>query len=145
MLLQAEADRLARMAKRMVGVRHLALPAPGHRHEWQAQSADGREDFLLDCNRGTIRLTKVTYQERHQIATILLRLDLDRPPHTNPDGDVIETPHLHIYREGYNDKWAVAVPSEIDLSSGDPAHIVVEFLRYCGFDPIPPLQGGALP
>jgi hypothetical protein len=35
-----------------------------------------------------------------------MRLDLDGPPHRNPDDEEIPWPHLHVYREGYGDKWA---------------------------------------
>jgi hypothetical protein len=42
-------------------------------------------DFMLDVTRATIRLTKATYQNRARQAIILMRLDLDGPPHSNPD------------------------------------------------------------
>jgi hypothetical protein len=32
-----------------------------------------------------------------------MRLDLDGPPHRNPDDQEIPCPHLHIYRAGYGD------------------------------------------
>lgn len=145
MLPQAEADRLARMAKRLAGVHVLAVPAPGQRQTWQVQSRDGTEDFLLDMNRGSISLLKLTLQERYQATEILLRLDLEGPPHTNPDDTIIPTPHLHIYREGYNDKWAFPIPPDVDISSGNPARILVSFMRYCGIEPVPPVQGGVVP
>ena len=51
-----------------------------------------------------------------------MRLDLDGPMHRNPDGEEIPCPHLHIYREGYGDKWAIAAsvvtyPNTLDLFS----------------------------
>lgn len=76
---------------------------------------------------------------------ILLRLDVNGPAHTNPDGTIVPTPHLHIYREGYDDKWAFPVPPDLDISSGQPDQILINFLRYCGVDPIPPVQGGLMP
>jgi hypothetical protein len=41
---------------------------------------------MLDVTRAEIKLTKATYQNRARAAIILLRLDLDGPPHRNPDG-----------------------------------------------------------
>lgn len=73
-------------------------------------SADRHESFSLDIARGSIKLSKVTYQTRARVSVPLLRLDLDGPPHTNPDGVELPCPHLHVYREGYGDKWAQPVP-----------------------------------
>lgn len=141
MLTQAQADLLMRMPKRMVNVGILVLPPAGAKYVWQANSLDGREEFLIDYRQGSICLTKITVQERYQTTEILLRLDLDGPPHTNPDSTTVPTPHLHVYREGYGDKWAYPVPSEIDLSSGNRVDILVSFLRYCGVNPVPPRAG----
>ena len=41
-----------------------------------------------------------------------MRLDLDGPPHRNPDEAEIPCPHLHIYSEGFGDKWAMAAPAD---------------------------------
>jgi len=74
-------------------------------------SVNKRENFLLDVTRGRINLKKVTYQNRARTAVILARLDIDGAPHENPDGQEIPCPHLHTYREGYGDKWAVPAPT----------------------------------
>ena len=47
---------------------------------------DKRETVLLDVTRGPIKLTKATFQNRARQEVLLMRLDLDGPPHTNPDG-----------------------------------------------------------
>ena len=67
---------------------------------------------MFDVTRAQIKLTKATYQNRARQAIILMRLDLDGPPHRNPDETEIPRPHLHIYREGFGDKWAIAEPVE---------------------------------
>ena len=64
---------------------------------------------MLDVTRGQIRLTKATFQNRVRQAIVLMRLDIDGPPHRNPDGKEIPCPHLHVYREGFGVKWAQAV------------------------------------
>jgi hypothetical protein len=105
-LTQAEADALIKMEKRGVDDKKWLFPSPGERIAIPLVSVDKRENFILDVTRGQIRLTKATYQERARQAIILMRLDLDGPPHRNPDDEEIPWPHLHVYREGYGDKWA---------------------------------------
>ncbi len=93
----------------MDDTRHV-FPVIGGAIEVPLTSVNRRENFLLDIARGRINLSKVTYQKRTRTVVILARLDIDGPPHENPDGQEIPCPHLHIYREGYADKWAVPAP-----------------------------------
>jgi hypothetical protein len=103
-LTQDEADKLIAMEKRAVDEKEWLFPARGERVAIPLTSLDKRESFMLDVTRAQIKLTKATYQNRARAAIILMRLDLDGPPHQNPDGEEIPCPHLHIYREGYGDK-----------------------------------------
>src|SRR3982074_2885869 len=106
-LTQEEANKLMEMEKRCVDERDWLFPAPGASIAIPLPSLDKRENFILDVTRAEIKLTKATYQNRARVAIILMRLDLDGPPHRNPDGEEIGCPHLHIYRAGYGDKWAI--------------------------------------
>jgi len=83
---QDEADKLMAMEKRAVDEKDWLFPAPGERIGIPLTSLDKRENFMLDVTRAQIKLTKAAYQNRVRTAIILLRLDLDGPPHTNPDG-----------------------------------------------------------
>ena len=74
-------------------------------------SSDEREHFFLDINRRSRNELKVTHQNRARRTEVLLRLCAGGPPHRNPDGTEVESPHIHVYREGYGDKWACSVPS----------------------------------
>lgn len=118
------------------------FPIPGETLTIPVESLDGREKFQLDINRGRIRLTKCTYQERYQSINVLVRLDLDGPPHTNPEvhvpprpflipynGSTLRTPHLHLYFEGYLDKWAIPLPAR--FSNIDD--LFTAFEDFCGF------------
>jgi hypothetical protein len=109
-LTQAEADKLMAMEKRAADEKEWLFPPPGERLAIPLTSLDKRENFMLDVTRAQIKLTKATYQNRARAAIILMRLDLDGPPHRNPDGVEVPCPHLHIYREGYGDKWAIPAP-----------------------------------
>lgn len=50
--------------------------------------------------------------------------------HTNPDKTDIGGTHLHIYREGYDDKWALPLPG-IFTNTNDLVKTLKEFLAYC--------------
>src|SRR4051794_35249188 len=82
---QAEADALIAMEKHCVEERNWVFPSAGARLSVPLISPDKRENFMLDITRATIRLTKATYQNRARQAIILMRLDLDGPPHLNPE------------------------------------------------------------
>jgi len=78
---------------------------------------------------------------REAVVDILLRLDVDGPPHQNPDGEEMPSPHLHVYREGYGDKWAVPVPAEFTDTS-DLVCTLRDFMKYCNVQECPSIQRG---
>ena len=86
---------------------------------------------MLDVRRGRIDLAKVTHQNRARQVVILARLDLGGPPHRNPDGAEIPCPHLHIYREGFGDKWASILPSERFPDPSDLWRTLQDFIQFC--------------
>jgi len=71
------------------------------------------------------------YQARGRRVVVLARLDF-AAPHRNPDGTEVGVPHLHLYREGYGDKWAVEVPADILHNPDDVWQVLHDFMRYCG-------------
>jgi hypothetical protein len=71
-----------------------------------------------------------------------MRLDLDGPPHRNPDGEEIPCPHLHRYREGYGDKWAVLAPIERYSDTLDLFSTFEQFMRHCNVTEPPIVQKG---
>jgi hypothetical protein len=101
---QAEAEFLISTEKHCVEKASWIFPQPGSRLSVGLVSPDKRENFILDITRAQLKLTKATYQNRARQAIILMRLDLDGPPHRNPDDQEIPCPHIHVYREGYGDK-----------------------------------------
>ncbi len=76
------------MEKLRVDDRTWLFRAPGDRLSIPLTSHDKREAFLLDVTR-QIKLTKATFQNRVRQAIVLMRLDIDGPPHRNPDGEEI--------------------------------------------------------
>lgn len=108
------------------------FPAPGSRIEKGVISVDYKDRFILTINRCSKKNPgKVTYQLRTTNADILLRLDIEGPDHGNPDGTIIPCPHLHIYRQGYADKWAYPLPPELSGNLHDLLAILNDFMTYC--------------
>lgn len=115
---------------------------PGVRHVIPLSSVDRRESFLLDVTRYRIKLSKASYQNRTRQVIILMRLDIDGPPHRNPDGAEIACPHLHIYRTGYGDKWAIPAPTEHYTDPTNLLTSLVQFMRHCNIVSPPTFQPG---
>ncbi len=130
-LTQAEADALIAIEKHRANDDQANFPMGGESVAVPLQAVDRREQFLLDLSRASINLSKVKMQTRGQQVVVLVRLDLGGAPHRNPDGEEIPVPHLHIYREGFGDKWAVGVPSDGFRAVGDVWTMFEEFLQFC--------------
>lgn len=130
-LTQAESDRLHAMQK--VPADDLAHNFPGLAGVLTVPlvSRDRTESFCLDVRRGRLDLAKVTLQNRARQVVVLVRLDLGGPPHRNPDDTVIPCPHLHLYREGYADKWAFAVPPDRFTDLTDRWQVLLDFMEFC--------------
>ena len=141
-ILQAEADALIAMEKQSADAQDLFFPNPGDRLTVPLTSIDKRENFTLDITRGQIKLTKATYQNRARAAIILVRLDLDGPPHRNPDGVEIPCPHLHVYREGFADKWAVPAPIERYSNTSNLFATCEAFMEHCNITDRAKIQKG---
>lgn len=130
-LTQQEADSLLAMVKRRSNELRTKFPDPGGKLSAELVSADGRESFFLDINRSSVSLSKITYQNRARKIVVLARLDVDGAPHRNPDDVEIPCPHLHLYREGFADKWAVAVPAADFSNLADRGVTLLDFLKFC--------------
>lgn len=106
-LTQDEADYLMRLEKKFTSDAPLILGAGPLKFVRTLISGDGREQFLLDVHRGSLSLKKYTFQERARVIIPLVRVDVGETlRHTNPDGMLVEGSHIHIYREGYDVKFA---------------------------------------
>jgi hypothetical protein len=141
MLTQAEADQFVQMAKRFVRPPASITIPPGVDDTYDLVGPNDRERFLLDVWRGTLRLTKLKFQNRARAVIVLVRLDVDGAPHTNPDGQWLSGTHLHLFREGYDDRWAYPVDPEIFTLLSDPGTTFQEFCAFCKIESPPPVQG----
>ena len=141
-LTQAEADALIAMEKHRVNEGRNDFPMGGRSLALSLKSLDKREQFLLDVSRGRIDLRKVKIQNRGRHVVVLVRIDLGGAPHRNPDGEEISVPHLHIYREGFGDKWAVPIPIDRFTATNDVWRTLEEFTRFCNITRPPHIDRG---
>ena len=141
MLSQAEADQFRQMVKHFVRPPASITIPLGADDTYELASVDDRESFLLDIWRGTLRLTKLKFQNRVRTAIVLVRLDVDGAPHTNPDGQKLLGTHLHLFREGYDDRWAYPVDPNTFTLLNDPGTIFQQSCAFCKIEPPPPVQG----
>lgn len=142
MLTQAEADALLAMEKHRADDELRDFPSLGGSLTAPLTSTDGRERFLLDVRRGRIDRAKLTYQNRGRVVYILARLDVGGPAHRNPDDTELRGPHLHLYREGFADKWAVPVDPNDFPNVADAWALLESFQTFCNITQPPLIQRG---
>ncbi len=130
-LSQSEAQALIDMEKVKIDDQTTKYPILGGSITIPLVSRNKRESFLLDVSRGKIDLSKGTHQNRALQIVILVRLDFGGRPHRNPDNQEIPAPHLHVYREGFGDKWAVPLPAAHFPNINDPWQTLHDFMKYC--------------
>lgn len=138
-LTQLEFDYLMGQEKRFEDESTILLgPAP---LQWskKIQSTSTKDTFSLDFYRGTFRLEKYTYNHRFKQTTVLMRFD-SYGEHTNPDGERINGHHVHIYKEGFGDKFAYP-SSNFGIESSDTIEVILrKMLVYCNIKRIPPIE-----
>lgn len=133
MLTQENVDYLIKVLKTLK-TKKIIIPFPSatQQETLEAQSVDANKDeFLFYINRkGQYNLKKCTYISRYNNSYNLLRLDIDGPPHDNPDGTTVKCPHIHIYKEGYNLAWAYPLSTKITTNTKDLIQVLIDFLKY---------------
>lgn len=139
---QAEADALLELEKHRVDDTTHLFPIPGSRLRVELESPDKRETFLLDVSRSQVELTKGTYQNRARSVVLLARLDFGGAPHRNPDDEEIACPHIHLYREGFGDKWAYPLPVDGFVNHEDRWQLFQDFMDFVNITRPPNIQRG---
>ena len=145
-LTQVEAETLIAMEKSRVDENQWDYPNLGGSLRIPLISTDGREAFSLDIWRARIvRLVKGSYQNRGRQVVTLVRLDFGGAPNRNPDGEDIQSPHLHLYREGYGDRWAFPIPADDFSEITDVWQTLEDFMQYCRITQPPLINRGLFP
>lgn len=149
-LTQAEADELLQMPKIFMDQApiefHLGEPMDSDR---VLRFSDRREEFMLTIERGRRVRVRLKYQTRARRVIVLARIELNGPRHKNPPecpyrpDEWIGGTHLHLYREGFEDRIAYELGeapgwTDVNAASGIPA--LERFMRFCGIAQWPPIQ-----
>lgn len=131
-LAQAEADELIQLQKVAQDFKTEAYPGRGERKRFTLKSMDERETFVIDLTRGRVDMGRITHNLLGRQIVGLVRLDLGVTLlHRNPDDSEIRGPHLHIYREGWELKWATALPAR-GFAPTDPLLTQLSnFFKFC--------------
>jgi hypothetical protein len=137
-----EADALIDMKKQSIDNQVWNYPSIGGAAIIPLISLDRKENFFLDITRSRIHLKKGTYQNRGRNIVILVRLDFGGTPHRNPDGEEVPSPHIHIYKEGFGDKWAYPVPDDTFSDTSKLGQTFEDFMKYCNIVRPPIIQKG---
>lgn len=133
MLSQKEAEDLIVMLKELKSKQKtIPFPQPTKELRLDLESPFNKKyKFILDINRkGQFNLLKCTFQTRYRNSIRLLRIDIEGPSHENPDGTIVECPHIHVYKEGYELKWAYPLSEIIQAQNNDLIDILIAFLEY---------------
>lgn len=139
---QYVADELLAMEKFRINDRSYDFPIMGSGISITLVSSNRKEKFALDISRGMQNRFKASFQNRGRQTIVLARLDLGGSPHRNPDGKKIESPHLHLYKEGFGDRWAYPVPPEHFNALSDLFRSLKDFMEYCKIVNSPTIRRG---
>ncbi len=135
-LAQAEADTLRRIEKFLTNPHNITLLSP-HRNSIHQMhyfhNGFRKDDMKLSTFHSEKNTRKVSYRILYNGNIVLIRIDTqDATPHINPDGQLVippYQPHVHIYQEGYSDKFAYPLPEEFQ-NTDNIIELFMEFLSY---------------
>lgn len=119
----------------------IELPNNGENETYDLESIATRDKFYLDVDRrGRIELSRFKLQNRYAVTKLpLVRIDIDSPPHLNPDGTKTSRNHIHIYKEMDNDTgnlpWAYDLEGFEQINFNENRinfmEIFSDFCEYC--------------
>lgn len=125
------------------------LPHKGEKAQINIYDSSKREKFIVDINRSGKFEDKATIQTRYVTGgnVVIIRLDINGPEHENPDGNIIERNHIHIYKEGYDTRYAYNLSSFHLTYFKNITDFLCLFDDYCDYNNIKqntdgiPIQG----
>lgn len=141
-LTQAEFDYIIGLEKSFKENEDIVVGPPPLKWSREIISNSTKDFFTLDFYRGSIEIRKYTYNKRFRNAIVLLRYDA-MGRHTNPpeaDGASFDGAHVHLYREGFDDRWAFPV-TQIGLSGTETIdEVLTGVLQFCHVISVPTVK-----
>ncbi len=138
-----DAQRLIHILKNIIETDYYMIPMPGEQNSIDLASVfSGSDRFKVLFNRcNTIRSNKYTLLLRYGKDHGLLRIDVNGPPHTNPDGTIVECPHIHVqtHEKGHWDAWAYDLPVVFG-NTDEMTKTLKQFLEYCSVNNISSME-----
>ena len=123
---------------------NIMLPKNGESQIFDVESGSTKDKFYIDVDRrGRIELSRFKLQNRYAMTKLpLVRIDIDSPPHLNPDGTRTSRNHIHVYRETENDTgnlpWAYDLEAFNEISCRiqtlDFMQVFYAFCEYCNIE-----------
>ena len=135
MLTQAEADGLIALDKTFVAPSPMDVSGDCQLVR-ELVGAGGVEQFFLDVSRSSLALVKLKLQKRGRSTVVLVRLEVNAAPHTNPDRTRVCGTHIHVYRSGYDSKWAVELDPGKFTDTASVHQTYLDFCRFCSIAPV---------
>lgn len=132
---QDEAERLISEVKQCL-IDVLYAPEKGKQTVFQLQGRQTMQNYTVTIFRGNKNPGKYNYNARITVNNIVL-LELHINPtnrHINPDGQIIIGSHWHIYKEGYDLRYAF--PAK-EVEEADFVNNTVLFLKKFGLLELP--------
>lgn len=136
-LTQEKFNELMSLEKFIEAKKYL-LPGQNEKNSVSVSDVNGYEKFILDVNRKGSFENKCTIQTRYinEGTTIIVCLDINGPEHMNPDGRILSRNHIHIYKEGFEDKYAYDLDEfDWDLFQ-NIFSLILLFADYCRYNKI---------
>ena len=137
MLKQQDFERLLKLPKKFSTDDILDISIAPSNWTRKVISIESDDEFLMDFYRGSYDLSRFTINKRYKTNIVLLRFD-SGGMHKNPDEKTIKGAHIHIYKEGYGDKFAYPITDfGITKSNYTIKEIFIMLLKFCNFVEIP--------
>ena len=130
-LSEEEAQTLIKLEKILLNPTAINIPPKLGKEKYELTDTKNIQEFIINSNRSRKNARKISLILLYNNNIILLRLDTGHGIHINPDNSEIlgGIPHIHIYHEGFDDKWAYPLPSCF-TNINNIAETLVEFFSY---------------
>jgi hypothetical protein len=133
-LTQSLAEKYRKSPKRLKNKESLELSGEFKIIGEELISDEYGDIFKLDMRRNKIELKILNCNTRSNDCFILARLDVNDREHKNPDGTIVGRTHLHLYKEGFNGRFAYD-PKEFGFEDlNNISSLITQFTKFCNIN-----------